>query len=128
MKTIPPVFIASAVILLYGNTLLGCSTSHEAMRGSVLMTLEDEAHICIGSADGIRVGDVLAVYRFRVDNTWWLSDFEGRFPAAEYRRPQYQEIKVGEAKVIEIFDGHFATVRVVRGELEASDIVEKTRR
>ena len=106
----------------------GCSTSHEAMRGSVMMKFDDRAHVCIGSDDGVRVDDVLAVYRIRVDDMWWLSDYERRFPTAEYRKPNYQKIKVGEAKVIEIFERHFATVRVISGELQPSDIVEKSRR
>lgn len=103
----------------------GCSTSHETMRGSVLMKLDDEAHICIGSDDGIGVGDVLFVYRIKVDNQLWLLDYQLRYPTANAKKVSYQKVKVGEVKVTEIFNEHFAAVKLISGELQGSDIVER---
>ena len=105
----------------------GCSTTHETMRGSVLMKLDDEAHICIGSDDGIQMGDVLFVYRIKVDNQWWLPEYQQRVPTATRKKINYQRVKVGEVRLTEIFDEHFAAVRLISGELQGSDIVERGR-
>lgn len=103
----------------------GCSTSHETMRGSVLMKLANEAHICIGSEDGMQVGDILIVYRVKLDGEVWLSDYEQRYPTAIPKWVNYQKVKVGEIEVTEIFNQHFAAVKLISGELQGSDIVEK---
>jgi len=58
-----------AILVLSGFPFFGgCSTGHDTLRGSVLMKLDEVAHICVGSDDGIRVGDILLVYRIRVEN------------------------------------------------------------
>ena len=115
-------FLSSLVLF---TLVSGCSTGHETMRGSVLMKLDNEAHICIGSNDGIRVGDLLYVYRIKVNKQWWLSEYQQQYPTAEPRKVNYQKIKVGEVRVAEIFDEHFAAVKLISGELQGSDIVEK---
>ncbi len=114
--------------LLLGSMafLGGCSVSHETMRGSVVMKFDDEAHICIGSGDGAALGQFLNVYRIKVDGRTWLFDYQQRYPTAEVRPTKYEKIKVGEVKVIRIFDEHFAAVQLVSGELESSDIVERS--
>jgi hypothetical protein len=105
--------------------IAGCPSSHETMRGSVLMKLDNEAHICIGSEDGIQVGDILVVYRVKVEDQWWLQEYQQRYPAASLKKINYEKIKVGEVRVTEIFNEHFAAVKLVSGELQGSDIVEK---
>lgn len=113
-----------AILLLLG-TIAGCTVSHETMRGSVLMKLDDEAHICIGRDDGVSVGDILFVYRVKVDGQWWLSDYQRRYPTASLKKINYQKVKMGEVRVTEIFNEHFAAVRLINGELQGGDIVEK---
>ena len=88
---------------------------------------EEGAHICIGTGDGIQLGDVMVVYRIKVDNTWWLPDYQQRVPTARTVTQRYQKIKVGEVRVTEIFDEHFAAVTLINGELQSNDIVEKRR-
>lgn len=105
----------------------GCSTSHDTMRGSVVMKLDNEAHICIGSEDGVQVGDILLVYRVKLDGEVWLSDYQQRYPTAIPKRVNYQKVKVGEVEVTEIFNQHFAAVKLISGELQGSDVVEKRR-
>ena len=103
----------------------GCSVSHETMRGSVLIKLDNEAHICIGKDEGIQVEDILVVYRIKVDGQWWLLDYQQRYPTAALKKINYQKVKVGEVKVTEIFSERFAAVRLISGELQGGDIVEK---
>ncbi|GEM_PF-4011427 len=96
--------LCSLLLVVAFLAVEGCSTSHETMRGSVLMKLDDEAHMCIGSDDGIRVGDILFVYRVKVENQWWLQDYQQRYPTAGEKKINYQKIKVGEVQVTEIFN------------------------
>ncbi|HLA69161.1 MAG TPA: hypothetical protein VJN65_05615 [Bacteroidota bacterium] len=126
MKTTGFIPIAISMLLIV-SAFGGCSTSHQTMRGSVLMKFEDRVHICIGTDDGIQVGDIMFVYRVKVDNTRWLSEYQRDVPTARNGRPSYRKIKVGEAKVVELFDGHFAAVTLISGELQSNDIVEKQR-
>lgn len=121
-------FIPIAVIVFLGIGVLGgCSIGHETMRGSIVMKFEDRAHVCIGTSDGAQVGDIMFVYRVKVDNTWWLPEYQQRVPTGRTATQRYQKIKVGEVKVTEIFDEHFAAVVLISGELQSNDIVEKRR-
>jgi hypothetical protein len=119
-------------ILLYAIFLMlallfaaGCSIGHKTMRGSVLMKLDNTAHICIGSDDDIRPGDILFVYRIKVEDKWWLAEYLQRYPGETPKNISYQKIKVGEVRVTEIFNEHFAAVTLISGELQGNDIVEK---
>ncbi|HEX9657065.1 MAG TPA: hypothetical protein VGB89_09175 [Bacteroidota bacterium] len=123
--------VARTLLLVIGVGLIGavfggCTVSHPAMRGSVVAILDGEAHICIGSHDGLRVGDTLAVYRTR----------QVGFPTVPYgpewssgeieRSYRYEKTKVGKVRVIRIFDEHFAAVEVLAGEVDYPDIVERS--
>ncbi|MEK7249568.1 MAG: hypothetical protein AAB209_04000, partial [Bacteroidota bacterium] len=57
--------VTALVLFVLASFVAGCSVSHPAMRGSVVAVVENEAHICIGTSDGLKVGDTLAVYRTR---------------------------------------------------------------
>lgn len=119
--------LSSVLALPLVVVLIGCSISHETMRGSVVMKLEKEAHVCIGSEDGISVGDELTVYRTKqvpVTREPVVPDQRGK----NYPRTKYEKVKVGRARVTAILNEHYAAIEVTEGELEMSDIVEVTRR
>ncbi|MEW6061138.1 MAG: hypothetical protein AB1600_04265 [Bacteroidota bacterium] len=107
----------------------GCSVSHETMRGSVVAMVENEAHICIGKIDGLKISDMLAVYRTRrvgQSNLPHVSSPPYHSPGEIARSYQYEKVRVGKVKVTRIFDEHFAAVEIVEGEVDFPDIVEKT--
>ncbi len=112
------VAIAVAVIVS------GCSANHETMRGSIVMVLDKEAHICLGSQDGIRVGERVLIYRTKeIPSTKEaiVPDRSGTYK----RRTKYTMVKVGTAEVTEILSEHYAAIKIIEGEFQPNDIVEK---
>lgn len=112
-------------LTLAGATLSGCSVNHETMRGSVVMAFDEEAHICIGSEDGLEVGDRVIIYRTKqVPSTKdaIVPDRSGRYKP----KLRYEKVKIGTARIIEILSEHYAAIELIEGELKASDIVEKS--
>ncbi len=81
------------------------------MRGSIVDVVDSEAYLCIGSADGARVGQELNVHRIRQSST-------------NPKMPSFQRIDVGKVKITAIVDEHFAKALVVSGNVEKNDIVE----
>jgi len=125
--SMPVSFIfAGALFLLMFD---GCSVSHQTMRGFVVGKDDKEADICIGAADGLKVGDMIAVYRTRRVGVSNLPEEHGPpyyGPSERARSYRYEKIRVGTARVVRLFDEHFAAVEVVKGEIDFPDIVEKT--
>ncbi|MEK9139067.1 MAG: hypothetical protein AAB393_18260 [Bacteroidota bacterium] len=111
---------------LIGSALSGCTVSHQVMRGSVVAVMDNEAHICIGSHDGLKVGDTLTVYRTKQVGFPTLPYGPGRTQAEYERSYRYERVRVGKVRVTRIFDGHFAAVVVVTGEIDYPDIVERS--
>ena len=88
------------------------------------MKLEKEAHISIGSADGIQVGDILTVYRTKespITNQAIVPDRSGKYQP----KTKYEMVNVGKAKVTEILSEHYAAVEPMNIQLELSDIFVK---
>ncbi len=91
--------------------------------------VENEGHIFIGKNDGLIVGDMLAVYRTRrigQSNLPHVTSPPYHSPGEIARSYQYEKVRVGKVKVTRIFNGYFAAVEVVDGEIDFPDIVEKT--
>jgi hypothetical protein len=88
--------------------------------------MDNEAHICIGSHDGLKVGDTLTVYRTKQVGFPTLPYGPGRTQAEYERSYRYERVRVGKVRVTRIFDGHFAAVVVVTGEIDYPDIVERS--
>ncbi len=102
------VAIAVAVIVS------GCSVNHETMRGSIVMVLDEEAHICLGSQDGIRVGERVLIYRAKeIPSTKEaiVPDKSGTYKP----KTRYTMVKVGTAEVTEILSDHYAGNQNRRG-------------
>ena len=117
------------LIVVFVSIFAGCSVSRETMRGSVVMKLDDEAHISIGSDDGIKVGDTLTVYRTIIDARAGDPDNNPQtYRTVEAKDITIQKLRVGEVKVIRIFDEHYAVVELLEGMIADGDIVEKSAR
>lgn len=115
------------VLLVLTGFIAGCSVSHRAMRGSVIAMVDNEAHICIGTSDGLNIGDTLTVYRTRQVGHSTLPYGPIRTPAEIERSFRYEKTEVGKVIVVRLFDEHFAAVEVLAGEVDYPDIVEKSR-
>lgn len=103
--------------LISASPLIAQGMEHSFfMRGHVVAMEDTGPVICIGKADGAQTGQVQDVYR------------------VEYRhahRPEqtsYKRVKVGEVKITEIIDDHFARTQVTDGKLKEHDIVELSRK
>lgn len=117
--------VALGVLASLMLAMSGCSANHETMRGSVIMALEKEAHICIGSENGLQVGDRVTIYRVKQVPSTKEAIVPDR--SSGYRpKVRYERVKVGTARVIEILSEHYAAIELIEGELLANDIVEKS--
>lgn len=114
------------VLSIVAGFLAGCSVTHSTMRGSIIAMLDNEAHICIGTSDGLNIGDTLTVYRTRQMGRSMLPYGPIRTSAEIERSFRYKKTKVGKVRVIQVFDQHFAAVEVLAGEVDYPDIVEKS--
>jgi hypothetical protein len=98
-------------VLLIAVLIAACSTAPSVLKGTVIMKTETEAHINLGSVNGIQMGDTLSVWR------------DEQSPKGASR--SYQ---VGTVKVIRFFDTTSAAVAIITGALREGDRVEKTAR
>ncbi|MEK9139068.1 MAG: hypothetical protein AAB393_18265 [Bacteroidota bacterium] len=123
MKTHSVILFALAIS--FTVILSGCSVSHETMRGSIVMSFDKEAHICIGSEDGLQVGDGVTIYRVKQVPSTKEVIVPDR--SSGYKpKMRYEKVKVGTARVTEILSEYYAAIELIEGELLANDIVEKS--
>ena len=92
----------------------GPGIRHElVMRGQVLEAEAGSLVVCVGERDGAEVGQVLNVVRHV--RTGGGPKQQG----ARYRREA-----VGRARIVGLFDGHYADAKVVEGKPRVNDTVE----
>ena len=114
MKTLIREAIVALIVIV---ALAGCSR-HGLMRGSVVMALDDEYHVCLGSQDQIEVGDVLTVYRTENKKTGTVGKLGGKgiYPV---------KIRAGKAVVTKVLNEHYCVVKLTEGEIKEGYIIEK---
>lgn len=95
------------VVLALTLFVVSCSLGPSVIRGAVVMRTATEAHINLGSEDGIQAGDTLAV---------WRDESRGKSAT--------RNINVGEVTVTKVIDKNYSAVEVLRGTLYERDIVE----
>lgn len=102
-------------LLAFAIVLTGCANSDFShsylMRGQVVSTSNDVV-VCVGAADGAEVGQVLTAYRFVMND----DNDEG----ADF----FKRVDIGQVKISEIIDDHFAKVSVQKGEIKRYDMVQ----
>ena len=122
-----PIFLLLMLSMVMPVITGGCSRTHETMRSTIVMKLEKEAHVCIGASDGVKLGDILTVYRTKripSPKQTIVPDRSGRYQP----KMQYEMVKVGIARVTALLGEHYAAIEPIDIDLEASDIIEKTSR
>ena len=117
MHIFPKRTLAAALILLALPTGLPTAATaagigHSViMRGSVVAVTDGKPTICVGKADGAKVGQTLDVIR--------MTTLPGARGGSGFRREN-----IGQIRISAIIDDHFATATVVKGDVEKHDIVE----
>jgi len=103
------------VSLVTATALTGCAGDsvirHQFMQGQVLSVDANEIVVCIGKRDGARDGQVLNVIRHLAE----IAVVEG----APFSRAQ-----VGQVRIVDVYDDHYAHVSIVTGEAKTGDMVE----
>ena len=90
---------------------------HEVlMRGQILEARSGALVVCVGEADGAQVGLVLDVVRHKRVS---------RSPKAA--GPRFRREPVGQVRITELFDTHYAQAQVVTGKPKVNDTVELIR-
>ena len=109
-------YIKALLLPTFGLYLVGCSNTtfyHKyMMRGQVVESSDNRTLICIGAKHGAEVGQKYSVIRFHE-----------RIVLSEGEDP-YTIEKVGTVQITKIVNDHFATVKLVSGDIAAKDMVE----
>ena len=109
-------YIKALLLLTFGLYLVGCSNTtfyHKyMMRGQVVESSDNRTLICIGAKHGAEVGQKYSVIRFHEE----IAPGEGDDP--------YTIEKVGTVQITKIVNDHFATVKLISGDIAAKDMVE----
>jgi len=83
------------------------------MRGQVIDIQKGEPVVCLGSADGAKVGQIFEVYRINRQR------IEGKTPSQVYGRDL-----IGRIRIDHIFNNHFSHAVVTAGSPAVHDVVE----
>ena len=114
---------ALALAALFAFALPGVASASEGgfrhnvlMRGQVLEKQNETLVVCVGQADGAQVGQALDVIRHkrRIRHSWTGG-------------PRYRRENVGQVRIVELFDGHYAEAEVISGSPMVNDTVELVR-
>lgn len=125
MSTTTKVRISAVRWVLAVGLLLGLTASARAaeepsayhrwiMRGSVIESGAEGTYLCIGTSEGAKVGEELAVVRI-----------ERAAGAGNPKTPpRFRRTTVGRVRIDEIVDVHYARATVLEGQVEKGDVVE----
>ena len=86
------------------------------MRGQVLEKQDETLVVCVGQADGAQVGQVLDVIRHK-----------RRIRHSRAGGPRYRRENIGQVRIAELFDSHYAEAEVISGSPKVNDTVELIR-
>lgn len=118
-------FAALALVgaLAFSFALPGVASASEGgfrhnvlMRGQELEKGDETLVVCVGQADGAQVGQVLDVIRHK-----------RRIRHSRTGGPRYRRENVGQVRIVELFDGHYADAEVISGSPKVNDTVELVR-
>lgn len=118
-------FAALALVgaLAFSFALPGVASASEGgfrhnvlMRGQVLEKGDETLVVCVGQADGAQVGQVLDVIRHK-----------RRIRHSRAGGPRYRRENIGQIRIAELFDSHYAEAEVISGSPKVNDTVELIR-
>lgn len=106
-------FFAVALLALLSACATNSPTRHYFMQGQVLSVEDQNAVVCVGTAHGAEVGQVLSVYRNEPVRS-----------APKSSRTGFKRVPMGQVRIVEVFDEHYARAEIVSGEVHANDTAE----
>ena len=116
MRKLP---LLSFLIAMLFILAAGCATMQTVehkyiMKGQILHVSDGVAYLCIGSADGAKVGQEFPVYRYE------------RLPMAGPKQttPSFKRESVGSVKITEVVDVHYANASILSGNIKVHDVAE----
>lgn len=86
---------------------------HYFMQGQVLSVTDQQVVLCIGTAHGAEAGQVLSVFRHTPVDTSPKAPPQG-----------FQRAEMGQVRIVEVFDEHYARAEVVAGTIHVNDTAE----
>src|SRR3546814_20697502 len=86
------------------------------MRGQVLEKGDETLVVCVGQADGAQVGQVLDVIRHK-----------RRIRHSRAGGPRYRRENVGQVRIAELLDSHYAEAEVISGRPTVNEPAELIR-
>ena len=104
---------AASLLVLLSACATNSPTRHYFMQGQVLSVQEQSVELCVGTAHGAEVGQVLSVYRNEQVRT-----------APKAAKGGFKRVPMGQVRIIEVFDEHYARAEIVSGEVHANDMAE----
>jgi hypothetical protein len=110
--------LVNALLVILFIVAAGCATLGSAghkyiMKGQILEVADSGAYLCIGSAEGAKVGQEYAVYR---NIKMQHSGFK--------QQTIYRRKLIGAVKITEIVDEHYAKAIVLKGDVGINDVAE----
>ncbi len=114
MKAVANVFLAMMLFTAAGCASMKAAEHKYIMKGQILEVSDGQAYLCIGSADGAKAGQQFPVYRYE------------RLPFAGPKQttPSFKRETVGEVKITQVVDVHFATATILNGDIKVNDVAE----
>ncbi len=105
--------LAAILLALLAACATNSPTRHYFMQGQVLSVEDKSVVLCVGTAHGAEVGQVLSVYRNEQVRT-----------APKATAGGFKRVPMGQVRIVEVFDEHYARAEVVTGEIHANDTAE----
>jgi hypothetical protein len=106
-------FFAVALLALLSACATNSPTQHYFMQGQVLSVQDQAVELCVGTSHGAEVGQVLSVYRNEPVRS-----------APKSSRTGFKRVPMGQVRIVEVFDEHYARAEIVSGEVHANDTAE----
>lgn len=103
--------LAAVAIVSLGGCAGGTSVRHEfVMQGQVLSTDESGVVVCVGRQNGAESGQILNVIRHM------------RTTGGNPKAPPFRREQVGQVRIVEVFDDHYAHAAIVTGQAQVGDM------
>lgn len=91
------------------------------LRGSIVKKEGPKLTVGVGTADRVKVGQVLQVYRAEGNGKEVQADGSGY---SQPSRPQTERVPVGKIRIVRIVGDAMAEAEVVEGTVEVNDLVD----